>query len=100
MSFSTNHLFIVGPELAVIRGHTGVDAGSGSPNGPGVHQHIPVVTSKTTEVMTEQTPANSVVSSTDSSFEDLIFELERVHLNSTSFQKCPHLTFFFFSGGR
>ena len=92
MSFSTNHLFIVGPQLVAVGGDTGVDAGSGPAHGSGVHQHIPVVTSKNPEI-TEPTPANSAVSSTDSSFEDLISELERVHLNSTGYhQESPYHT--------
>ena len=86
MSFSTNHLFIVGPQLAPLGGDTGVDAGSWPAHGSGVHQHIPVVTSEDARI-TEPTPANSAASSSDSSFEDLISELERVHLNSTGYHQ-------------
>ena len=87
MSFSTNYLFVVGSELDASRNHTGVDAGSGSPNGPGVHRNLPVVV---------QTPANSresVISTSDSSFEDLIHELEMHHLNSTDYcEESPYHT--------
>ena len=74
-------------------GYTGVDAGSGPAIGPGVRQHVPVVASKNPEVITEPTPANSAASSTDSSFEDLMIELEHLHLNSSIHrQESPYHT--------
>ena len=70
-----------------------MDTGSWPAHGSGVHQHIPVVTSEDARIA-EPTPANSAASSTtDSSFEELISELERVHLNSTGYhQESPYHT--------
>ena len=93
MSFSTNHSFIVGSHLASPGVHPGVDARSGPAIGPGVRQHVPVVASKDPEINAEPTPVNSAASSTDSSFEDLMIELEHLHLNSSIHrQESPYHT--------
>ena len=67
--------------------HPRLDARSGPAIGSGVPEHVPVVASKDPEINTEPTAhqlVNSDASSTtDSSFEDLMMELDLLHLNSS-----------------
>ena len=87
MSSSTNHFFIAGSNLAVARMHPRLDARGGPSHGPGVADQLPVVASQDPEINTEPTAhqlVNSAASSTtDSSFEDLMMELDLLHLNSS-----------------